>query len=38
MGGEADLPDIPLRELLRNRLLYDRDISNRQEWIDRIPK
>ena len=38
MGGEADLPDIPFRELIRNRLLYDRDISNRQEWIDRIPK
>ena len=38
MGGEADLPDIPFKSLVRNRLLYDRDISNRQEWIDRIPK
>ena len=38
MGSESDLPDIPFRELIRNRLLYDRDISNRQEWIDRIPK
>ncbi|NQW17494.1 MAG: glycerol-3-phosphate acyltransferase [Chloroflexi bacterium] len=38
MGGEADLPDIPLRQLIRNRLLYDRDISNRQEWIDRTPE
>ena len=38
MGSEDDLPHVSTRELIRNRLLYDRDIRNRQQWIDRIPK
>jgi glycerol-3-phosphate acyltransferase PlsY len=27
--------DIPIGELLLNRLLFDRDISNREVWINR---
>ncbi len=36
-GVDASGERIPWSNLLFNRLVYDRDISNRQEWINRIP-
>ena len=36
-GVDASGERIPWSNLLFNRLVYDRDISNRQEWISRTP-
>ena len=37
LGAPAPHTDVPLLRLLSYRLLYDRDISNREEWIYRTP-
>ena len=33
----ADIGPISRRRLLFNRLLYDRDIADREEWLYRVP-
>jgi hypothetical protein len=38
VGPGYETETIPLQKLIVNRLIWDRDIADRNEWIKRIPK